>query len=68
MVYERYSPYKSVIKYFVSLDIQDLLIREQKAKSKKGESQTLIIFPDNRSRYNMLADDLLVQEKSSSSA
>jgi primosomal protein N' len=45
------------MKYFVSLDIHDVLLREQKAQvKKKAEQQTLIIFPDNRSRYNMLSE------------
>lgn len=69
MVYERYTSYKSVIKYFVSMDIQDLLAREVKSKAKKKNQilsvwkysldplgQNLIIFPDNRSRYTMLSD------------
>ena len=34
MVYERYSNYKSVIKYFVSMEVQQLLMRESKAKKK----------------------------------
>jgi hypothetical protein len=69
MVYEWYTSYKSVIKYFVSMDIQDLLARESKAKPPKKNlitalgayalspvGQNLIIFPDNRSRYTMLSN------------
>jgi primosomal protein N' len=62
MVYEWYSTYKNVMKYFVSMEIQDLLLREAKVKgSGKGE-QTLIIFPDNWTRYAML--DGKIAEKS----
>ncbi|MDR0607747.1 MAG: hypothetical protein LBG52_05390 [Candidatus Peribacteria bacterium] len=61
MVYERYASYKNVIKYFVSLDIHDLLIREQKVKDKrlkiKDKKQTLIILPDNWTRANMIVGD-----------
>jgi len=87
MTYQRYASYKSVVKYFVSMEIQQLLLRESKTGKKreiatnppksplppftKGGStdktnnpsrpagQHLIIFPDNRSRFNMLPDALL---------
>jgi hypothetical protein len=68
MVYWWYSSYKTVIKYFVSLDIQDLLMREQKADGKKttnpfsslgthslsASGQNLLIFPDNWTRYMVI--------------
>ena len=69
MVYQRYSTYNNVMKYFVSFEISQLLARESKAKwkSKKlnlnnnslplSESkQNLVIIPDNRSRENQLSD------------
>ena len=56
MTYERYASYKSVIKYFISMEIESFLLREQKAKGFTTGEQTLIIFPDNRSRFNMLPD------------
>ena len=72
MVYERYTSYKSVIKYFVSSEIPEMLAREQRAKPPKkiqisslGEyrfettGQYLLIFPDNRTRYNLLSPELL---------
>jgi hypothetical protein len=72
MVYWWYSSYKSVIRYFVSTEITDLLMREHKVKVKKksdvtmvGEfplspaGQHLFIFPDNWTRYNTLSSDLL---------
>jgi primosomal protein N' len=68
MVYQRYSTYNNVLKYFVSFEISQLLARESKIKwqTKKlnlsnisvplNESkQNLIIIPDNRSRENQLS-------------
>ena len=69
MVYQRYSTYNNVMKYFVSFEIPQLLARETKTKwqNKKlnldkvsiplSESkQNLVIIPDNRSRENQLSD------------
>jgi primosomal protein N' len=48
------------MKYFVSPDLQDLLFREKKALDARKKlldlvkGQTLIIFPDNWTRYHML--------------
>ena len=69
MVYQRYSTYNNVLKYFISFDIPQLLSRESKAKwwNKKinykefdidllEDKQNLIIIPDNRSRKNQLSD------------
>ena len=69
MVYERYSTYNNVLKYFVSFEIPQLLVREEKAKwqvkkLKLGKvsipfsesKQNLVIIPDNRSRENQLSD------------
>jgi hypothetical protein len=66
MVYWWYSTYKNVIKSFVSMELQELLFRERKEKGKRLKiqgsreklvQQTLIVFPDNRTRYNMLSDE-----------
>ncbi|MBO4203619.1 hypothetical protein J5893_02175 [bacterium] len=57
MVYERYSSYKNVMKYFVNLEILELLKREAKLPSEKSghkDAQTLVIFPDNWTRFNVL--------------
>ncbi|MDR0282894.1 MAG: hypothetical protein LBI53_06530 [Candidatus Peribacteria bacterium] len=72
MVYQRYSTYKSVLKYFISMEIESFLLREQKTKvQKKSErsflgslelaqqGQILIIFPDNRSRFNILGSEIM---------
>ena len=72
MVYEWYTTYKSVMRYFVSSEIPEMLSREQKAKTPKknlisslGEytfdttGQYLLIFPDNRTRYNILSSNFL---------
>jgi hypothetical protein len=69
MVYQRYSTYNNVLKYFVSFDIPQLLAREAKIKWKNKKldfnkafvpfdesKQNLIIIPDNRSRENQLSD------------
>ena len=69
MVYQRYSTYNNVLKYFVSFEISQLLAREAKIKwwKKKLNStnisipfdesrQNLVIIPDNRSRKNQLSD------------
>ena len=69
MVYERYSTYNNVLKYFVSFEIPQLLVREEKVKwqtkkMKLGKAsipfseskQNLVIIPDNRSRENQLSD------------
>ncbi len=55
MVYEWYSSYKNVMKYFVSMELQELLKREQKisATTKNPSAQTLVIFPDNWTRFNV---------------
>ena len=69
MVYERYSTYNNVLKYFVSFEISQLLAREEKVKWKNKKlnldnvsiplnesKQNLVIIPDNRSRENQLSD------------
>lgn len=69
MVYQWYSTYNNVLKYFVSFEIPQLLAYESKVKwyNKKlnldkisttlNESkQNLVIIPDNRSRENQLSD------------
>ena len=69
MVYQRYTTYNNVLKYFVSFEIPQLLAREAKAKwqNKKlilnkvsipfdESKQNLVIIPDNRSRENQLSD------------
>lgn len=69
MVYQRYSTYNNVLKYFVSFEIPQLLDREHKIKwrNKKLDvrnvsipfnetKQSLVIIPDNRSRENQLSD------------
>ena len=69
MVYQRYSTYNNVLKYFVSFEIPQLLAREDKAKWKKKKlnisdisvpfidsKQNLVIIPDNRSRENQFPD------------
>ena len=69
MVYQWYSTYNNVLKYFVSFEIPQLLTRETKIckKNKKLKignvsialnetKQNLIIVPDNRSRENQLSD------------
>ena len=69
MVYQRYTTYNNVMKYFISFEIPQLLVRESKVKwqTKKlnldkvsipfSESkQNLVIIPDNRSRENQLSD------------
>jgi hypothetical protein len=62
MVYERYSTYKNVMKYFVSMEIQELLMREPSFPMKKnadlsGAGQTLFVFPDNWTRYTTIPTD-----------
>ena len=69
MVYQRYSTYNNVLKYFVSFEIPQLLAREDKIKWKNKKlkfdnislsfdesKQNLVIIPDNRSRENQLSD------------
>ena len=69
MVYQRYSTYNNVMKYFISFDITQLLSREPKSKPKNKKlnismtsipfdepKQNLVIIPDNRSRENQLSD------------
>ena len=69
MVYQRYSTYNNVLRYFVSFEIPQLLSRESKSKWKNKKldfsnisiqldesKQNLIIIPDNRSRENQLSD------------
>jgi hypothetical protein len=69
MVYERYSTYNNVLKYFVSFEVSQLLAREEKVKWKNKKlnldnvsipldesKQNLVIIPDNRSRENQLSD------------
>jgi hypothetical protein len=69
MVYQRFSTYNNVIKYFVSFEIPQLLTRESKSSSQNkqldlsdfsvsldSDKQNLIIIPDNRSRKNQLSD------------
>lgn len=46
MVYQRYSTYKSVLKYFLNFEIDKLLAREVKNKKKICFDQELYIFPD----------------------
>jgi len=55
MVLERFSDYKSVIKYFIPLEIEDLLKREPSNETIKKTEQNLYVFPDNRTRFNFLA-------------
>lgn len=72
MVYERYSNYKNVMKFFIDSEIEKLLTKEikqnKKAKSfdiKIGKiqikwdwkSQTLIVFPDIRSYNNIVWEE-----------
>lgn len=72
MVYERYSSYKNVMKFFIDSEIEKLLTKEikqnKKAKSfdiKIGKiqikwdwkSQTLIVFPDIRSYNNIVWEE-----------
>ena len=69
MVYQRYTTYNNVLKYFVSFEIPQLLAREDKIKWKTKKlnldkvsvpfddsKQNLVIIPDNRSRENQLSD------------
>ena len=69
MVYNRYSTYNNVMKYFISFDISQLLVRESKVKPQNKKfnfsktnipfddsKQNLVIIPDNRSRKNQLSD------------
>ena len=69
MVYQRYTTYNNILKYFVSFEILQLLARETKAKWKRKKlkldnislpfdesKQNLVIIPDNRSRGNQLSD------------
>ena len=69
MVYQRYTTYNNVLKYFVSFEIPQLLAREDKSKwqTKKLKfdnisipfselKQNLVIIPDNRSRENQLSN------------
>ena len=69
MVYQRYSTYNNVLKYFVSFEIPQLLARETKIKWKNKKlnldkvsvpfdesEQNLVVIPDNRSRENQLSD------------
>ncbi len=69
MVYQRYSTYNNVLKYFVSFEIPQLLAREDKSKRRTKKlnldkvslplsesKQNLVIIPDNRSRENQLSD------------
>ena len=71
MVYQRYTTYNNVLKYFVSFEIPQLLAREEKTKWKTKKlnlsdislpfnesKQNLVIIPDNRSRENQLSDFL----------
>lgn len=54
MVLEWFSDYKAVMKYFVPLEISELLKRNpEKEKIQKSE-QNLYVFPDNRTRFNFL--------------
>lgn len=71
MVYQWYATYKSVMRYFISMEIEDLLMRER--KSKMGNisfpdipnmqldtaGQNLFIFPDNWTRYTTLPKEWL---------
>lgn len=68
MVYQRYSSYKTVIKLFLDKEVVNLLKKKpsKKEKNKKAEchigpqhissekGQTLIVFPDLRTRENYL--------------
>ena len=69
MVYQWYSTYNNVLKYFVSFEIPQLLSRESKIKwenkkldlnrvsiSFSEDKQNLVIIPDNWSRENQLSD------------
>ncbi|GHW02815.1 hypothetical protein AGMMS50249_6010 [candidate division SR1 bacterium] len=60
MVYERYSSYKNVMKYFVNIDLPDLLQREKKIKKAdivEKTGQTLVVFPDVWTRENIVLSD-----------
>ena len=56
MVQEWFSDYRSVMKYFVPLEIDDLLKRRPTGKMHKNIEQNLYIFPDNWTRYNFLGE------------
>ncbi len=68
MVYQRYSTYSNVLKYFLSFEIPQLLARESKVKWRNKKlnfdnisvpfnksKQNLVIIPDNWSRENQLS-------------
>ncbi|MDR2415087.1 MAG: hypothetical protein LBD75_00255 [Candidatus Peribacteria bacterium] len=71
MVYQWYATYKSVMRYFVSMEIEQLLMREKKVKIENitipnsselqldMEGQQLFIFPDNWTRYTTLPEKYL---------
>jgi len=69
MVYERYTTYKNVIKFFLDTEIENLLKKQSKPNKKKKpynmriwkyqinwdwSFQTLIVFPDIRSYSNII--------------
>jgi len=56
MVYQRYSSYKSVLKYFLSFDIPKLLAREIKENSSNSLDQKLYLFPDLWSLMNVVPE------------
>ena len=56
MVQEWFSDYRSVMKYFVPLEIETLLKRKLTVKKQKNIEQNLYIFPDNWTRYNFLGE------------
>lgn len=72
MVYERYTTYKNVIKFFLNQEIEKQLLKEVKQNNKNKEystniwkskiqcnkwEQTLIVFPDMRSFTNIILDN-----------
>lgn len=61
MVYARYSSYKQVMKHFLNLEIKELLKRAQKVASlpAKKNPQTLVIFPDHWTRFNIVGPERL---------
>lgn len=78
MVYQRYTTYKSVMKYFLSKDIPSLLKKATKSWKRKykkyflqmqwksyeisPDGQTLIIFPDLWTLYNTLPESILAEK------
>jgi len=62
MVYERYSTYKSVLKLFLSFEIDKLLEKWTSKKNAKNK-QELTIFPDLWTLYNTVYETTLEDKK-----